>query len=269
MLTIQEYNKNEIMGRINLSNRFLRAFRAGLFEKGGFPTVIYDEKELVRYIDSQHAECFESYYYELCKGLTKEECNSVLKMTEKVFNYTKNTYKKEFLVKAAILDAVFCKRLIESLKEKQNDVCVMEIGAGSGILGGLLLQEGYKYVCTDVTQAFYLMQNRLFSLFCDDIKEYAADSIAKGEAKCVHIPYWKLWDMRNQEGEIDIVTCNHALLEMHENAVKFYLKMAKNLMKNSKVGYFVIRSFGWNVERSLVELLNDFENIGYKLKYFD
>lgn len=269
MLTIQEYNQNEIKGKIGLSNRFIRAFRAGAFEIGGFPTVVFNEQELVRYIDSQHGECYEKYYFELCEGLSQDEYYSVLNITEKIYNYTVNIYDKEFLVKAPVLDAIYCKRLIMAAIEKTDDICVMEIGAGSGILGAILLADNLKYICTDVTQAFYLMQNRLLSVFCDGIDEYAYAEERIPNARCIHIPYWKLWDIRNKEGQVDVFTCNHALLEMHTNAVRFYLKIAKNLMKNSKEGYFVIRSFGWSVERSIEDVLEDFEMEGYKLKYFD
>ena len=46
MLDIEVYNNSEKKGYINLSNRFIRAFRAGLFERGGFPTRVYDDFSL-------------------------------------------------------------------------------------------------------------------------------------------------------------------------------------------------------------------------------
>lgn len=40
MLSIEDYNNNEIDGKIKLSNRFIRAFRPKLFDAGGFPTTV-------------------------------------------------------------------------------------------------------------------------------------------------------------------------------------------------------------------------------------
>ena len=50
MLSIEDYNNNEIDGKIKLSNRFIRAFRPKLFDAGGFPTTVQKEEELVRYL---------------------------------------------------------------------------------------------------------------------------------------------------------------------------------------------------------------------------
>ena len=270
MLTIENYDYQEKKRRAYLSNRFLRAFRAGLFENGGFPTVIYNEKEIVRYIDSQHAESFQNYFHNLCKGLSLDEFNAIICMTKTLYKYTYDTYGQEFLVKAPILDAVYCWRLMRALVGADTDIRVMEVGAGSGMLGCLLLQQGYSYIGTDVTQAFYLTSNRILSLFSSCICEQALDRQEYDEQfQCVHIPYWKLWEDRMQEGGVDIFTCNHALLEMHPNAVRFYLKIAKQRMSGSKYGYFVIRGFGWGVQRTIPELFSDFDSFGYKLQYFD
>ena len=269
MLDIEVYNNSEKKGYINLSNRFIRAFRAGLFERGGFPTRVYDERELVRYIDSQHSECFERYFNELCEGITDNEIREIIKATQKIYHYTVEKYNKEFLVKAPILDAIYCLRVLKAVTQNHKSLRVMEIGAGSGILGCLLLQQGYKYICTDVAQAFYLIQNQLFGLFTDDIQELVIDEAYDINSDCIHVPYWKLWDLRGQEGGIDVFICNHAILEMHLNAIRFYLKMAQERMKRSKGGYFIIRGFGWNVERSLLDMLNDFKEFDFNLIYFD
>ncbi len=269
MLDIEVYNSSEKKGYIDLSNRFIRAFRAGLFERGGFPTRVYDERELVRYIDSQHGECFEKYFNELCEGLTNHEYKEIIKVTQKIYHYTVERYQKEFLVKAPILDAIYCLRILKAVTQNHKGLHVMEIGAGSGILGCLLLQQGYKYICTDVVQAFYLIQNQLFCLFTDDIQELVIDETYDISSDCIHVPYWKLWDLREEEGGIDVFICNHAILEMHLNAMRFYLKMSQNKMKRSKEGYFIVRGFGWNVERSLLEMMNDFKEFGFNLIYFD
>lgn len=270
MLTIYDYDYQEKKNRAFLSNRFLRAFRAGLFENGGFPTIIYDECEIVRYIDSQHAESFQNYFCYLCEGLSQDEFDVAVYMAKTLYQYTFKTFNCEFLVKSPILDAIYCWRLIRSLTGTDTAIRIMEAGAGSGMLGGILLQQGYSYIGTDVTQAFYLTANRVLSLFTNNLCELALDqSVYDYEAQCIHIPYWKLWEERDKEGGVDVFTCNHALLEMHENAVRFYLKIAAQRMHNSKYGFFVVRGFGWNIQHSIQELMKEFESFGYKLQYFD
>ena len=47
---------------------------------------------------------------------------------------------------------------------KTNIYNSLEIGPGSGYLGALIMQQGWKYYSTEVTQAFYLYQNHNFLL---------------------------------------------------------------------------------------------------------
>ena len=161
-ISIEEYNRKEMEGKINLSNRFIRAFRPKLFETGGFPTTVQNENELIRYIDSMHAYSFEKHYNELCGGITIEEFELLKKCTIDIYKVTKELYNGKFLVKSPMIASLCEKRIIEATLGNKKDKRVFEIGGGSGTLGCLLLEDGFKYSATDVTQAFYLIQNRLF-----------------------------------------------------------------------------------------------------------
>ncbi len=265
-VSIEHYENAEILGRTSVPNSFLKSVSPLTYMLNGFPTKVYYEQELIRYIDSQHLDTLEHYVNHDCDGLTEQEYLLIRKLTISVFDYTRMHYGKEFLVKAPIIDAAFISRLIHAISI-DNDITITEIGAGSGMLGALLLSQGYRYNCVDVTQAFYLTQNRLLSKFATSMDELVMDSYNRSQF--VHIPYWKLWELRNESIETDIFTCNHALLEIPENAIAFYLKLAKKWMKNSRVGVFLIRSWGWETLNKKENVIHLFQKEGFQLIYLD
>ncbi len=266
-LKIEEYNNNESKGLIDLSNRFIRAFKAKVFENGGFPTRIQYDEEIYRYIDSMHANSFESHYHKLCCGITSEEFNLLKQTTKDIYNFTKKECNKSFLVKAPMIASICEKRLIEAALTDDSDI-VFEIGGGSGTLGCLLLEDKHKYIATDVTQSFYILQSRIFEHISKDINELVIDKLDT-KKQCLHIPYWKLWELRNEVIPMDIVVSNHALLEMSQNSIRFYLNWIRRSLSQSSTGAFVFQGGGWRVEQNLIELIELFEEYGFHLKYFD
>ena len=269
MLTIEEYNKQEVDGKTQLSNRFIRAFRPKLFETGGFPTTVINEKELVRYIDSMHAYSFEKHYNELCGGITEEEFALLKKCTLDIYRVTKQNYSSDFLVKAPMIASICEKRIIESALGDVTQKRIFEIGGGSGTLGCLLLEDNIDYAATDVTQAFYLIQNRLFEYVTNNKMNELVNQRLDISSPCIHVPYWKLWELKDNPFPIDLAISNHALLEMSPNSLRFYLNFCKEAMKNSHDGFFVFQGGGWRIEQNLVDLIELFEEYGFNLKYFD
>ena len=268
-LSIEEYNVQENYGKIQLSNRFIRAFKPKLFEAGGFPTTVVLEAELARYIDSMHAYSFERHYNDLCGGITEKEFELLKKTTIDIYNMTKDMYKSDFLVKEPMIASICEKRIIEAALEKTEGKRIFEIGGGSGTLGCILLEDNIQYAATDVTQAFYLIQNRLFDYITNGKINEMANQQLNEKASCIHVPYWKLWDMRNNPFHIDLAVSNHALLEMSPNSLRFYLNFCKKAMKNSKDGMFVFQGGGWRIDQNLIDLITLFEEYGFYLKYFD
>lgn len=267
-LSIQEYNLNEIKGKEQLSNRFIRAFKPKLFETGGFPTVVDTEQELVRYIDSMHAYSFENYYNNLCKGITKDEFELLKKTTKDIYDLTKSKYDLTFLVQAPMIASICERRLINAAIGNNNEKRIFEIGGGAGSLGCILLEDNRNYISTDVTQAFYLIQNRLYNYITkNDVNELALQDYEKN-SNCVHVPYWKMWETRYEPINCDLVVSNHALLEMSPNSLKFYLNYFKYILKENK-GAFVFQGGGWRINQNLIDLINLFDQYGYNLQYFD
>lgn len=268
-LSIEDYNKYEIEGKIKLSNRFIRAFRPKLFENGGFPTKVEKEEELIRYIDSMHAYSFDRHYHDLCGGITLEEFDLLKKTTSAIYDVTKNQYNGDFLVKAPMIASICEKRIIESALGDTTGKRVFEIGGGSGTLGCLLLEDGIQYSATDVTQAFYLIQNRLFEYIAKNQLNELVSQELQPNAQCIHIPYWKLWEMRENPIDMDLVVSNHALLEMNPNSLKFYLNFCKKALEKSNEGLFVFQGGGWRIDQNLIDLIELFDEYGFHLKYFN
>lgn len=269
MLSIEEYNQRELIGKQYLSNRFIRAFKPQLFESGGFPTYVTNEQELIRYIDSMHAYSFDRHYNELCGGITTEEFDLLKKCTEDIYHITKEKYNGDFLVKAPMIAAICERRIICAALGTSTDKRIFEIGGGSGTLGSLLLEDGYKYSATDVTQAFYLIQNRLFEYINNNQINEMANQELDESSTCIHVPYWKLWEIRNNPFKMDLIISNHALLEMSPNSLKFYLNFCREALKESKDGVFVFQGGGWRINQNLIDLIELFDEYGYYLKYFD
>lgn len=268
-LSIDEYNKQEIDGKVNLSNRFIRAFRPKLFENGGFPTTVVKEEELIRYIDSMHAYSLERHFKELCSGITKEEFELLKKCTSDIFDVTKKYYDGDFLVKAPMIASICEKRIIEAALGTTNSKRVFEIGGGAGTLGSLLLEDKVNYSATDVTQAFYLVQNRLYNYITKfNVNELAKEKLDE-KSPCIHVPYWELWNLKDKPFNIDLVVSNHALLEMSPNSLRFYLNFCRTAMEKSNDGLFVFQGGGWRIEQNLIDLIQLFDEYGYNLKYFD
>lgn len=134
----------------------------------------------------------------------------------------------------------------------------------------MLYRSGYRYISTDITQAFYITQNNLWErLYPGCVEECTGDidGLNEIEGKIVHIPYWKLWELRNSNLEADIIVSNHNLAEMHERALRFYLQYAKQLMRNSGFKLFVAQSPGSTRFRNVDYLLRTFDTMGFALLY--
>jgi hypothetical protein len=137
---------------------------------------------------------------------------------------------------------------------------------------------GDRYIGTDVTAAFYICQNRLWNFIAGKNFSELADcqspvlAIEEGmfRNQMIHIPWWKLWEMRNiSKLSVDIVFCDHALCEIHDWSLKFYLVLCKRLLKESQLGFFCFCFPGSQRRKSVEKLLQQFTDYGYQLLYRD
>ena len=109
------------------------------------------------------------------------------------------------------------------MKHRPHDgpLRILEIGPGSGYLGMLLANDGYQYFAMDAAQAFYLYQKKIWSdIYGADYFDYSESSSRPDTAKVTHIPWWQFANLSTPIPDVDVVTINHALAEMHPQAVK-------------------------------------------------
>ena len=109
------------------------------------------------------------------------------------------------------------------MKHRPHDgpLRILEIGPGSGYLGVLLANDGHQYFAMDAAQAFYLYQKKLWSdIYGADYFDYSEMSSRPDTAKVTHIPWWQFANLSIPIPDVDVVTINHALTEMHPQAVK-------------------------------------------------
>ena len=109
------------------------------------------------------------------------------------------------------------------MKQRPHDgpLRILEIGPGSGYLGMLMANDGHQYFAMDAAQALYLYQEKLWSdIYGADYFDYSESSSRPDNAKVTHIPWWRFANLSIPIPDVDIVTINHALCEMHPTAVK-------------------------------------------------
>ncbi len=272
-LSANEYNEHEKKGKKSLPVRFLEAFQPEVFEKRGYPTRIGDETEIYKFLDSMHENRFNRYYggYNFDYAPTYEEFEEMKGVLKDIYRLTKDRYGRGIVVKAPLIASMNVLRRIRYLGEGISLPVVFEIGGGNGVLGALLHQSGYKYISTDITQAFYLTQNGLWEGLDPDCVVECMDSVEKLNSidnhKIIHIPYWKLWELRNNDLEADIIVSNHNLAEMHEWSLRFYLRYAKQLMRNSEYKLFVAQTAGSTCFRNVDYVIKTFSAMGFELLY--
>lgn len=271
-LTVEEYNKYEMEGKKKLSNRFLEAFQPEVFEKTGFPTRIVDNKEICKFLDSQHDGRLESYYKDKNTNWapTYEEFEMIKALAKDIYSFSKTLCGKGIVVKASMLASAHVCRRIKDL-QRGGMPTVFEIGGGNGVLGAMLHRLGYRYMSTDITQAFYLTQNNLWNGIHSECVLECIESVDilnnVDKNKILHIPYWKLWELRNSDLEADIVVSNANVLEMSERALLFYLQYVKQLLRNSDYKLFIIQDPGSAMLRTVNYLITTFDKMGYCLLY--
>ncbi len=132
-------------------------------------------------------------------------------------------------------------------------------------------EAGYRYISTDVAQAYYLTQNNLWEALFPGCIEECLETVKNDDTVChesiLHIPYWNLWELRNCSMEADIMVANHCLTEMHQRSLQFYLAFGRQLMRNSQYKLFIAQSPGYFNTGNIRYLFESFDGMGYELIY--
>jgi hypothetical protein len=269
-LTPAQYDAAEALGRLYATNRMIEAFCPVTFNASAYPTHIDDERELWRYVDVMHETRLKVTISQVLEGLTRDEFDLFERAVNFMIQFTVATFGRPLHCENALLRAMNIYRYIKAI----NPRAVLELGPGSGYLGLLLILDGIGLIGCDNTQAFYLMQNRIWGAaaganFSDlaQTDDTIRDALSRNLAgKVVHVPWWKVVDLEPESlpGQIDVVTANHCLAEMQNNARKYYLSLSRNLLGKSG-GPFLFEGWGAEHVQSRAGVARDFVLTGFRM----
>ena len=217
---VEKYNRAEREGRSTVSNRAIEAFSLELWNTIGYPFKVNDESELWRYHDVMQEGRFDSNL-RLISKYTDHEFDLITRTAKQILSFSERHLPIRNSGKHALTRSLYQYQLIMKNRPHDGPLKILEIGPGSGYLGLLLANDGHQYFAMDAAQAFYLYQKKLWSdVYGADYFDYSESSSRPKNAKVTHIPWWRFANLSIALPEVDIVTVNHALAEMHENAVK-------------------------------------------------
>jgi len=273
MLTPEEYDHHEKLGARYLPNRIIECCKPAAFNTESYPVHVNETKKLSRYVDVMHEGRLIGTFDSILEGGISEEEMALLKKVMYLVNkLSSEHYHKPVVPKDALLRALNIYRHINYLYP-EKDITILEVGAGSGYVGALLMLSGYTYVSTEITQAFYIFQNHLMNaisqgkvieLVSEDIILSDIDKVEKGMA--LHIPWWK-FTVPNPETKlgVDLVTANHCLCEMHQHALAYTLKLSVQLLKNKNAddGMFLFEGWGSTINNPIWTINKLFSDLNY------
>ncbi len=264
------YDREEQKGRATLSNRIIEAFQPQVFNATGYPVHVRSEAELWRYVDVMHETRLKSTVEDLLQGLTPDEFALFQRAVRFIIDFTTMTFGRPLRCENALMRAMGIFRYIRAAQPKR----VMEFGPGSGYLGLLHILDGISYIGVENTQAFYLLQNRMWSAaaksgFCELASEPMSlrDVTARlDDYQAVHIPWWKIIDVEPAELPlaVDLVTANHCLAEMQDSAMKYYVRMSYAALKNTRAPV-IFEGWGYELLRSRGFVAREFDATGFRM----
>lgn len=252
-LTVSEYDQAEQLAIAELPNRIIEAFQPITFAATGYPSRIRHEMEMVKFIDVMHEGRFESEFEQLFGSLTSDEFDVLRQIATKVLRMCEIRFGRRHVPRSSLLRMINVSRHIRYVGGGRR-LRILEIGPGCGYLGALLMAEGHKYVGTDVSQAFYLLQNHLWMYLSEGRLNERVRCSQEGRSaeasQSVHVPWWDFVRWRPESApSMDIVTCNHALSEMHPLSLAFVLTMARACLRDDGKSPKALVFEGWGSSR--------------------
>ena len=217
---VDRYNQAERAGRATVSNRAIEAFSLELWNTLGYPFKVDSESELWRYHDVMHEGGFKANL-RMIESYSQHEFDLVTRSAKQILGFSARQLPIRNSGKHALTRSLYQYQLLMKHRPHDGPLRVLEIGPGSGYLGMLLANDGHQYFAMDAAQALYLYQKKLWSdIYGADYFDYSESSSRPETAKITHIPWWQFANLSIPIPDVDVVTINHALTEMHPQAVK-------------------------------------------------
>jgi hypothetical protein len=274
MLTVEQYDAREKAAMTALPNRVVEMVNPVVFAAEGYPTRLRSDSELWKYLDVMHETRFERDFATLFGGgLTEAEFGWLQSVARLAHGFSQKCFGRSLTARGSLLRALNVYRHINNIFGGAP-VRVFELGPGSGYLGCLFVLNNWSYAASDITQAFYLTQNRLWDYASEGrLRDLAVDpawdgTLAPGQP--VHVPWWEFFNLRERGvPSVDVVTCNHALAEMHPHSMAFALRIAHEMLRGDGMKIFIFEGWGFEkfVPRSMIT--ERFYRFGYRLVHND
>ena len=182
---------------ISLPTRVIECCSPVTFAAVGYPMRIGTIRSAGRYIDAVQEARTELTFQVLIGALTEDELSNLRSIASAIANMSEQHYGRRLVPRSALLRAAAVVRQIRNLVPRRQQT-ILEIGGGSGYIGALLVQMGYGYISTDITQAFYIVQNHVLNAVAGDrFIELATDPRSffdfplPPRGSCLHVPWWK------------------------------------------------------------------------------
>ena len=217
---VDKYNQAERVGRATVSNRAIESFSLEVFNATGYPCRIDDESELWRYHDVMQEGRFKQNL-RLIGNYSEHDFDLVTRTAKQILGFSERHLPIRNSGKHALTRSLYQYQLLMKHRPNDGPLRILEIGPGSGYLGMLLANDGHQYFAIDAAQAFFLYQKKLWSdIYGSDYFDYSESASRPDTAKVTHIPWWQFANLSIPIPDVDVVTINHALAEMHPQAVK-------------------------------------------------
>lgn len=275
MLSVEGYNQREQECADALPCRVVEMVNPITFASEGYPVRVGHERALWRYVDVMHETRFSGDFVSLHdKGLTAQEFDWLKNVASTTCDFSRKAFGRGLTSRGALLRAMSVFRSIVDVAGPAP-MRVFEIGPGSGSLGCLFIQNSWGYGATDIAQAFYLLQSRLWDHVSNSrlVETASAATLWEGEiapGQPVHFPWWEFFRfMEGRAPSVDIVTCNHALAEMHPNSLALTLHVARQMLRGNGLKLFMFEGWGFEKLNARDKVLECFLKAGFSLVHSD
>jgi len=272
MIDIEEYRLRETMAINSFSSwRTRQPYALPTFEKFGFPSKYENLSRLRQFIDTFQEGRFESYVDE-DKGITKDEEELLIAVILRNLRFQEFTFsgKKQIVPFDNAMSALkIFSRIFNIMPSCKK---ILEIGPGAGFLAQFLFFSNIEtYVAIEACEVLYLLQDLQFSyLFEKKFKQCVIDEECgneillpvfpktgiepklfgneyeiekqKSNPRFIHIPWWKIGKIINENMKFDIITSNANLTEFSVQALNSYIYLMNKCLKDD--GVLIVCCFG-------------------------
>ncbi len=262
---VEKYNQAERAGRATLSNKAIESFSLELWNTLGYPFKVDSESELWRYHDSMQDGRFNENL-RLIGNYSENEFELITKTARQILSFSERHLPIRNSGKNSLTRSLYQYQLLMKHRPHNGPLRILEIGPGSGYLGLLLANDGHQYFAMDAAQAFYLYQKKLWSdIYGSDYFDYSEFSSRPDNVKVTHIPWWRFANLSIPIPDVDVVTINHALTEMHPQAVKIIFARLYSAWGDTDKKLVLAESWGYDYFKRKNTMLKDIRSESFSV----